>query len=200
MKLSFLDDNHAGGTIKHMAMYEANGGGADATIVGYNGMDELVKLSTLKGNSDLNLHTFLEKYSMPFTATAVLPKGVWTQELAVPICCYITFNKDLHKLPAGVHPPRMATVWTYEPVHGVINITFDDPIDRAGSNKPMYNTWQSTDFIRYELAKTLNKAAFSDRCCPRQALVHMPSLHFYRPPLVWGQSINVILANLKSVN
>lgn len=160
-----MDDHHTGGTFKHVRMRPELVGGATASIVGYNGLDELRKLCQRADNASLSTLQFLDKYLLhPFTASAVVAPSMWCAPLSQSFAVNITFDKEMIN-----HPACLQTWWAYNSLHDAIEITFDDKVlhDDGWS----LNKWRSTPFVHYEHARAFETAAaaaesssLSDRC------------------------------------
>jgi hypothetical protein len=155
-RTSFLDDNHAGGTIKHIILLPTRSNTINETLVcmGYYGTDELLKLATNPENSGLHAADFMHKYNAPFHATIPVPVQSLKSPLTTPFTCTFKFFKDTH----GTNLSKATYIlseWKYNPAENCVKITFNDFVMRHDIFT--YNIWTSTPNVPYERDATLNQ-------------------------------------------
>ena len=159
-RVSFIDDNHAGGTIKHILLLP-NSINQTRTLVclGYYGTDELQTLAALDCNSLLSAETFIRKYNKPFHAIISMPIDTMQRPVTATLLCNFTFTKDTHG-DAQTKPSIILTAWHHESSTDKVVITFNDFVKR--NTTTAYNTWTSTLDVPYERDATLG--LIIDRC------------------------------------
>lgn len=149
-KTSFADDHHAGGSFKHMKLVKEDPDILTFYVVGYYGIDELIKLKDMPENKELDTTgDFLEKYKNPFHAQIIIARRKFMKKLTVPCKCTFLFKKDTHASSVG-----MMTTWTYNEDNDTITIEFDDKVERE-NGRIENNKWISTDLVPYERDATL---------------------------------------------
>lgn len=159
-RVSFLDDNHAGGTIKHIMLLPYKYNQIKTFLcLGYYGTDELLKLAALDCNRKLAPEAFMQKYNKPFYATISVPYHCLLKPMSAALVCNFKFNKDTHGTNKS-KPINIMSVWQHNATTNTVKITFNDIVMRQ--TKRAYNTWKSTVNVPFE--QNLIFKGVIDRC------------------------------------